>query len=700
MTKNLGNLTFAFFVLGLAGCATTIDRSEGDTFQNAAAVSVRESFLENHTEPVSVPSPLAEKTKPDSTDADRTQPEFRKLTSLDISPKSNALISLPNEMFSSKKLVSVSSEKMPITEFIHYIFGELLKANYILDPSLGSDGNSDDDVVTLSISEPVSTRDLFDLIQDVLIERGIQLKFGKGTFYIFRPDPSDGEPQVVIAIGRDASSVPDTAQKIMQVVPLKFGVKITLERTLKALSKAKITPDFSQSTVFVEGSREQILRAIELIDMLDTPAMRGKYIGLIELTFVAPNVLSEKLITLLENEGIDASIGRPAQRNLVLVPIPNMNSLAVFATHEFLLERARYWAQVIDVPGDGPEKQYFLYSPKYARAVDLEESISALLNLRGEGSPSGATPSSTGNAPSSARIGGASSEEISLVVDEKANVLVFLTTGDRYRALMPMLRKLDVMPKQVMMEITIAEVSMKEEFKYGVEWALSQGEVTLTTQGAFGASEVGGIGALINSNEGPVTGNFIETNNLVNILSRPTLMVRDGVSAAINIGSQISVVGQTTQDPISGDRQTTSSEYRNTGVAITVVPTVNAAGIVVMEVVQTISNTIPGSAGPGGNPDIFERSISTEVLASSGQTVMLGGLISENYTSGGSGAPFLSRVPVLGSLFKAQSDGTDRTELIMLITPRVVEDLSGWEPLIEGFRDSLKFIKLGSFSLD
>ena len=171
-------------------------------------------------------------------------------------------------------------------------------------------------------------------------------------------------------------------------------------------------------------------------------------------------------------------------------------------------------------------------------------------------------------------------------------------------------------------------------------------------------------------------------------------MVRDGVSASITVGSSISVVGQTTQDPINGDRQTTSSEYRKTGVDVKITPTVNAAGIVVMEVQQSISNSVPGSSGSGGNPDIFDRAISTEVLAASGQTVMLAGLISESLSAGGSGTPGLSTLPLLGRLFRAQADVTDRTELIMLITPRVLDDVSGWEPIMEDFKRTLTFMKV------
>ena len=602
---------------------------------------------------------------------------------------------LPLDMFSTKTQLSVSAEKMSLRDFIHYAFGELLRVNYVVDKTLEGGDDIAEDTLTLSIANSISSRDLFKLVRELLLKRDVQIKYGSGTFFIHRLTQSDGRSSLMMGVGRGLSDIPETAGKILQVVPLHFGIKVSVERTLRSLITAKITPDFAQSALYIEGSREEVVRAIEIIDMLDIPAMRGRYIGFVNLDFVDPTVFADQVMTLLENEGIDAAVGRPKDKNLVLVPLPQFGALAVFAANEFLLERVRYWATLVDVPGEGPSKRYFLYSPRYASAKDLDNSISALLGLSSRNDNAGVSDAggSTGNAPSAAR-NNSSIGDVSLVVDETANMLVFYTSGSSYKALLPLLDKLDVMPKQVMLDILIAEVSLKDEFKHGVEWAIKQGETTLTTQGAFGASSVGGLGILIDGNKGPVTANFLATNSLENVLSRPTIMVRDGTTASINVGSQISVVGQTTQDPINGDRQTTSSVYRNTGVDVTVTPTVNASGIVVMEVSQNISNSVPGALGSGGNPDIFRRLIKTEVLANSGQTVMLGGLISENRSVGGSGAPGLSTIPLLGNLFKSRSNTKDRTELVMLITPRILENPSGWAPVMDEFQQGLMYMQM------
>lgn len=633
-----------------------------------------------------------------SDDDSFVNPVVRELTPIDWPVASARDMKSLTDLFEEAGNFRLAAEKMPVRDFINYVFGDLLEVNYVLDESLISGKSELPRIVTLNITDSVDRRRLFKLASDLLLKQNIEIAFGDGTFYI--GSNGDGnDRRAVVGVGRNIGDVPKTNEPIMQVVPLQYGVRISVERTLTRLVKAKITPDFDQSVLFIEGTRDNIVHAIELIDLLDTPATRSQYVGLVDLNYLTPANFSDDVSILLENEGILAGIGKPTQRNLVLVPLEQLGAVAVFASNETLLNRVRYWANLIDVPGKGSNDQYFIYYPQYARAIDLGESMSALLGTSGlgdndRGNASGA--GSTGSAPSRVRETSVNVADLKMVIDERANALVFYTSGSKYRNLLPLMKKLDTMPKQVLLEIIIAEVSLQDEFKYGFEWALSRGEVTATTEGAFGVSEIGGLGLLVNGTEGPLTANFLNSNSLVNVLSNPSLMVRDGVSANINVGSDISVVGQTTQDPISGERQTTTSEYRQTGVDITVTPTVNAQGIVVMEINQTISNSVPSTTGAGGNPDIFERSLTTELVARSGQTVMMAGLISENISIGGSGAPGLSELPIIGQLFRSKADSSDRTELIMLVTPRVLETLEEWDVVIDDFKSSLDYLKFES----
>lgn len=676
----------------LSGCASVAEEAS-DSDANAQS-SVKSSYESKKPYDSNEGLPLEEnRSKSPAPQSIDLAVGVENLQSLSLAKDSVGPSILPREYFQDGDSVTVAANEMPLKDFIHYIFGELLQVNYVLGPSFSGEA-AFSELVSLRLSDGLSLRGVFDFMADFLSRRNIDVSYDNGVFFLRSTKGNDQNSSMVIGIGAHESAVPKTSRRILQVVPLKFGIKLSLERTLRSLVKAKITPDFEQSALFIEGRREEIIQALDLVKMLDIPAMRGKFIGLVKLKYLDPQGFSEKVSILLKNEGIDIGIQEPLQKNLVLVPLEQLSGVVVFATNEMLLQRVVYWSGVLDVPNQGLKKEYFVYSPKYARAVDLGKTLQELIMGASATDESSSGGRGTGSAPSSARSGATVSEALTMVIDKTANSLIFKTLGETYQELLPLMRSLDVMPRQVMLDITIAEVNLKDEFKFGVEWAAQRGDVSLTTQGAFGAKGIGGFGVSINGVEGPLDASFLASNALVNVLSNPSIMVKDGVSATISVGSDVSVVGSTTQDPISGERQTTTAVYRKTGVAVSVTPTINAQGIVSMTISQNISNSVPGSAGSGGNPDIFSRSLATEIVAKSGQTVLLGGLISENKSTGETGVPLFSKIPLLGGLFKSDSETSSRTELIMLITPQVIEDLSGWDKARDEFEEKLKILNV------
>jgi general secretion pathway protein D len=275
------------------------------------------------------------------------------------------------------------------------------------------------------------------------------------------------------------------------------------------------------------------------------------------------------------------------------------------------------------------------------------------------------------------------------VVDDRTNSLIFYGEGRFYQELQPIIKQLDIMPKQVMLEVIIAEVKLTGSFSKGVEYAIKNGSSGNKTN-TLSFSGEGGFSYSIVGLNGNFAVNLNQKDGLVNVLSRPTLLVRDGVTANISVGDNIPTIGSTTSDPISGDRETTQIEYRKTGVDLTVVPTVNAQGTIIMEIQQDISNESPDGSSINGSPSIFERTISTEVVAGDGQTVILGGLISENNSTNANSVPLLGSIPVLGHLFRTDSDNQDKTELVVLVTPKIVHNLDDWKRVKSSFLSNLE----------
>jgi general secretion pathway protein D len=685
---------------GLFGCATLDGAEQGET-RFPASLDVDRSFLSSNG--LRQSSDLGDNPS-DSGSENNSADEPAPVVALEPAAQPTSKKSTAPDLsllFDQEGAIEIVAEEMSIRDFVHYIFGEMLAVNYVLDPKLASSAKGSSEAITLSIVEPLTKRKVFSLVSDLFLARNIRVRFVGDTFFIHPKGAAGMDDEVVLAFGREEADVPNTSQTILQIAPLRFGIKVSIQSSIVQLTNTMTTPSADQNALLIKGKRSNVLRALELLDMLDIPAARGRHIAMINLDFITPEEFKEEVDTLLNSEGLLSTVGNSDEGNVVMIPLERLGAVAVFSSTKYLLDRVGYWASLIDVAGNGNDRQYFFYQPKFARATDLYSSVSPLIGGQSDQGPMSAgqatSPSNerTGSAPSPMR-NSVQSDEMKLVVDERSNALVFYTTGSKYRALFPLLARLDILPKQVALEITIAEVTLKDQFANGFEWAWSRGEVSLTTQGAFGASEIGGIGLSIDGDEGPLTANFLSSNNLVNILSRPTLTVRDGVSASINVGSSISVVGSTTTDPISGERQTTTSEYRQTGVDVAVTPTVNAQGIISMVVNQKISNTVPSSSGASGNPDIFQRSVKTEVVARSGQTILLGGLISSNFSQGESEAPGLGNVPLLGNLFKSASDSQDRTELVMLITPRLIEDLDEWQVLMSDLQQGMNYLNFNN----
>ncbi len=602
------------------------------------------------------------------------------------------------QQFSDKALVKMSADDLALKDYLHYVMGDLLNVSYILGEQVKNDTQS----VTLNLQQDISQRKLFNVSEKLLNERGYVIRFEEGIYYIHKTEGSADQGSVVYGYGQAIKDVPDTSSTIVQLVPFAFGMQTSLSNTLRQIVNIKATPDFQRNTIILQGKRKDVIRALEFINLMDQPAFKNRQIGVYKAKFVSTEELVEKLPVLLKQEGIGVSAKGQNDLAVSIVALDRIATIVLFANTKTLIDRAGFWAEQIDQAPSGNELQYFIYKPQFALATDLGESLSLLIS-GGSGSSGAGVSSSTSassqnaNKNSSSAIGkssasmSASNEDMSLVVDERANSLIFNTTGDKYRQLLPLIKRLDVMPKQVILEMMIAEVKLTDEFKQGVEFALTN-KGTAITGGFDLSSGAGGLSYLLTGTQGSLSYNLLQTNSNVNVLSRPSLLVRDGVQANITVGDDIPTVGEIVTDPVNGSQ--TSIVYRKTGVDLQVTPTINARGIITMVIQQKISNQAKGDDSVAGSPIIFERSITTEVVAASGQTVILGGLISENRTINDRSVPFFSSLPFIGKLFDSTSDTKDKTELVVLVTPRIIESPAEWHELMNKFLSSYDHVEI------
>lgn len=676
-------------ILFSSGCASLIEPGSN---VKAEKVDVNNSYLKDDRQSLSTSDKATvddEKVSQENT--------FTRLSELDDSAGVKLEIDL-SDQFSNKDSYQVSVNELPLNDFIHYTLGELLQVSYYIEPSVKSAKTP----ITLELKEDISGQRLFQLFQEVLAQNNVNITLNDDVFYVF-PTPKKGnKADVAFGFGRTASTVPNVSGKIIQVVPMKYGVSIGMRTTFSSLVDARISVDSEQNILEIQGKRPQVLRALSLVELIDTPALNQKAMALLGFNYIDSTTFIEKVTLLLEQEGISTTSSRDRSATIKFVPIEHLGKIVVFATANEILDKVEYWAEQLDKPATGAEQSFYIYHPKYARASDLGQSLAPLLggkfssskgssNNSQRASTDAPTPDNASTASQSQNsVSSIEGDGIRLVVDERANALIFYSTGQYYQELQPIIRQLDIMPKQVMMEVVIAEVKLTGSFSKGVQYAIESGSAG-TQQETFSFDSEGGFNYSIVGLPGSLSVNLSQTDGLVNVLSRPTLLVRDGVSANISVGDDIPTIGSTTSDPINGERQTTTIEYRKTGVNLTVTPTINAQGTVIMTIEQNISN-VSDTSGASSNPAFFERTLNTEVVSGNGQTVMLGGLISENKSNGASSVPFFGDLPVLGHLFRSDSSSTDKTELVILVTPKIVQNTEDWQRVKESFIKGLENI--------
>jgi general secretion pathway protein D len=242
------------------------------------------------------------------------------------------------------------------------------------------------------------------------------------------------------------------------------------------------------------------------------------------------------------------------------------------------------------------------------------------------------------------------------------------------------LRRLDILPLQVLIEATIAEVALNDALEYGLQWAFESGDFSAnSTNNVLGAvaQSFPGFNLVLDTSDVRVVLSALAEVTDVEVVSSPQLMVLDNQTARLQVGDQVPISTQSSVSTLDPDAPIVNTiSMFDTGVILEVTPRVNASGLVTLDIALDVSDAIPTETSGIDSPTIQQRSIRSIVSVQSGETVALGGLIRERSTESVTGIPILMDIPILGNLFKTTGRDAQRTELLVLITPRVVRGAS------------------------
>ena len=660
-------------------------------------------------EPIRAPKEVSETTDEVSAKtADGTSPastQFNKAPKVGITRTSAAGLADALGAQLSGADITVSFSEVPLVVFINEVFGNELGMSFFIVPAL----QTREDLVTLRLTEPLPPRQLFTTARTVLREYGITLKDVDGVL-TFQAGANGTTADVPLLIsGRTLPDVPESHREIFQMVPLGIVTNSSVTGWLRQAfgpNTLKVLEDPVRNAIVLKGKPELVAQAIQMIEVLDQPVMRGTNSLIVEPVFIDVADLAKELDKILKVEGYQSNVNSPGG-STVLLPLEGANKLLVFAGSSKVLLHIRDWVKVLDEERqDTIENAIFTYQVQNTQAEELKNTLNLILGQLGDTNdqsrnPAGGTSSTAATRFSQDNRSGAGGGAGGIVVDKNSNTLVFRGSGNEWGEVLEVIRELDKAVPSVLIEVLIAEITLGVDEGSGFEFLFNSGldrfGVQGGTLGALGSSSRGLSFTLDSAGATRAVLNLFHDDSRVSIRSSPKLMVKSGETARIEVGNEIPVITQNSVDDSTvGGTSNILQEisYRKTGILLNISPIVQANGLVDLDISQELSEARPTeSTSLAGSPTILNRKVETSLTLRDGGSLLMGGMISNSQSTGQTGVPGLSKVPLLGRLFRSDSYVQDRTELIILVVPYVVSNHEeGWE-LTKLFKEQLELHK-------
>lgn len=700
-----------FLVLFTGACSQTPLQSQPEIGQDGTGTGVTPATsTETGTAEIAVPGPLPPPV------ASKGRQRIIELGAGDYVGDVQPITSDPSRPGN----ITLNFQDTDIREFIKVVMGDVLNKNYVIDEKVAGK-------VTIATTRPVLKEGLIPLVENILAMNGAAM-INEGDFYRILPKNQAVKGNVPPALTREI----DEGYSV-RIIPLQFIAAREMQKILEPFltEGSELRIDKKRNLIIISGSRQEIATAQETVDVFDVDWLRGMSVGLFPLDYVEPETLKTELDSVLA--AIEADEGNELLQGLVrVVPIDRLQSILLISSTPAALREVEIWIHRLDRPGKSENKRLYVYNVQNAKATDLGEILGRIFSTDGdttsgkagdaqlapglspvEISADGNQPAASGHAgktPAATAAAGErgvvlpSGQSVEIIADDVRNALVILATPQDYRMVELALAKLDVVPLQVLIEASIIEVSLKDDLNYGVEWffknSIERGNVTegratldLGSPGLSALSPSFSYTIVDNADQVRVALNVLEQESEVNVLSSPSLMVLDNQTAYINVGDEIPVPARQSVSNINPDSPTVNEiRFRQTGVTLTVTPRVNSSGLVTMEIKQEVSNAVGTTSSEIDAPTIQQRQVESTVAINSGETIVLGGLIQDTQTNAESGIPILHRIPVLGKLFGQTRDEVRRTELLVMITPRVIRNRNEAKDVTEEFKRKLRGI--------
>ena len=584
-------------------------------------------------------------------------------------------------------------EQVSLGTFAQLVFAEVLKKNVNIAPEV----LARKDVVTFRSGSAQTAAQIEVAAVLLLKSYGVAAIDLDGLVRVVPDNANLGNlPEI-----RRGAALPDTPlplRPIFHLVDLQAVRSTDVMNWLKTLfgERVRAQEDAPRNALLISGTPDNVRAALEAIRMLDQPVLAGGRSVALSPVYWSADELARRLIEVLSAQGyaVQPQTAQPTgiRYPIVILPVSGLNAVYVFARGDAVLNHITELAKSLDKPNErGIGKNFFTYPVKHKDAAVLADTLQQLLSGGTLGAARAAAPAGAAAGAPALRAG--------VVVDRSTNMLIFQANPDEYSQIISLLQTLDRPSKGALIEVTVAELSVDDRSQLGIEWSFSDGP----SDGGIGiGGTLGGLGLgtagfnyrILNGAGGiKLALNALASANKATILSSPRVLARNGETATIQVGQEVPIITSqqsTNTTSTTGTPQVLQTiQYRNTGVILKVKPVIHSGDQIDLDVTQEVSAAQSTSTGVSASPTFSTRKIDTKLTLRNGATVMLGGLISDDSVSGNAGIPLLKDIPLLGNLFSNQTRNGTRRELIVLITPYLINDSHEAETLTEAFRRTL-----------
>jgi len=598
-------------------------------------------------------------------------------------------------------------------------FCELLQIDYIIEGAI-------EGKVTLQTFNKIDVNDLYPVLEQILALHNITV-VKSGKFYRFLPITESVKKPMGVYFNDDPS-LPEQERMVLQLLSLQ---NISVEAAQKVLK-----PLLSEHAQFIEipGSNNMMVaemasnlkRLIKIVKALDVDKSASANIQLYRLA----NSDDENVVKELKSIFTAMGYGDALDKTLTFLPLERMNSILVVNSIDSLAPTIDFWIEKLDLPVAEGDVSTFVYYVQHSDASALSSLLNGVFKQSSSASALGdiklanatnknekqstattgtKTDTKTDSSPKVNVDGGIENNlegEITIIPDTDTNSLIIRTAPKNYSAILALIKKLDLQPQQVLIEVLIVDVTLDEKLDTGLSVSYQSTKDGKTVQGGSTASTIGSALGSVTANA-LTGGSFIITDpgklvaqlqlfasdSKADVLANPILVTSDNKAASISITDEIPIESGNSQVTTGASPIVTSNiEFKSVGIKLDIVPKINSDNFVNLKINQEISSlgTVIDLATAGrSSPSFSKRVVNTEVVLKDQQILIMGGLMRTTKNTSNSGIPYLKDIPLFGRLFGTNSDSTKKTELMLFITPHIISNTEDSEFVTKQFQRRL-----------